>query len=125
MGCINCHHHIDLNEFNDYFVNNLFDKFSKENKTVFLLADFNTGLLNYDQVSPTNEFFDSLSSHMLLPHIVQPTKIRNNSKALIGNIYSNAITSNNISGNLTATILDHLSQLLIAPDITPIHHLQN
>ena len=125
MGCINCHHHIDLNEFNDYFVNNLLDKFSKENKTVFLLADFNTGLLNYDQVSPTNEFFDSLSSHTLLPHIVQPTKIRNNSKALIGNIYSNAITSNNISGNLTATILDHLSQLLIAPDIPPIHHLQN
>ena len=125
MGCINCHHHIDLNEFNDYFVNNLLDKFSKENKTVFLLADFNTDLLNYDQFSPTNEFFDSLSSHMLLPHIVKPTKTRNNSKALIGNIYSNAITSNNISGNLTATILDHLSQLLIAPDIPPIHHLQN
>ena len=54
---------------------------------------------------------------MLLPHIVQPTRIRNNSKTLIDNIYSNVITPNNISGNITATILDHLPQFLIAPDI--------
>ena len=33
------------------------------------------------------------------------------------NIYSNVITPNNISGNVTATILDHLPQCLIAPDI--------
>ena len=36
------------------------DKLSKKNKTVFLLGDFNVDLLNYDQHSPTNEFFDSL-----------------------------------------------------------------
>ena len=54
---------------------------------------------------------------MLLPHNVQPTRIRNNSKALIDNIYSNVITPNNISGNITATISDHLPQFLIAPDI--------
>ena len=53
----------------------------------------------------------------LLPHIVQSTRIRNNSKALIDNIYSNVITPNNISGNITATISDHLPQFLIAPDI--------
>ena len=93
------------------------DKLSKENKTVFLLGDFNIDLLNYDQHSLTNEFLDSLSSHMLLPHIVQPTRIRNNSKTLIDNIYSNVITPNNISGNITATISDHLPQFLIAPDI--------
>ena len=73
--------------------------------------------MNYDQHSLTNEFLDSLSSHMLLPHIVQPTRIRNNSKTLIDNIYSNVITPNNISGNITATISDHLPQFLIAPDI--------
>ena len=108
---------MDLNEFNDYYINNLLDKLSKENKTVFLLGDFNIDLLNYDQHSLTNEFLDSLSSHMLLPHIVQPTRIRNNSKTLIDNIYSNVITPNNISGNITATISDHLPQFLIAPDI--------
>ena len=79
-------------ECNDYYVNNLFDRLSKENKTVFLLGDFNTDLLDYDQHSFNNEFLDSLSSHMLLPHIVQPTRIRNNSKTLIYSIYSNVIT---------------------------------
>ena len=61
-------------------------------------------LFSFDQHSPTNEFFDSLSSHMLLSHIVQPTKIRNNSKSLTDNIYSNVITPNNISSNLATTI---------------------
>ena len=71
----------------------------------------------YHQHSPTNELFDSFSSHMILPHIVQPTRIRNNSKTLIDNIYSNVITPNNISSNLTATISDHLPQFFIAPEI--------
>ena len=34
VSCIYCHPHKDLNEFNDYYVNNLLDKLSKENKTV-------------------------------------------------------------------------------------------
>ena len=55
---------------------------------------------------------------MLLAHIVQLTRIRNNSKTLIDNIYSNVITPNNISGNYTVTIYDHLPQFLIAPDIS-------
>ena len=78
VGCIYRHLHMDLNGFNDQYINNLSEKISKENKTVFLLGDFNIDLLNYDQHSLTNEFLDSLSSHMLLPHIAQPTGIRNN-----------------------------------------------
>ena len=46
VGCIYRHPHIDLNEFNDYFVNNLLGKISKENKIVVLLGDFNVELLN-------------------------------------------------------------------------------
>ena len=69
------------------------DKLSKENRTVFLLGDFNMDLMNYDQHLLTNEFLESLSSHILLPHIVQPTRIRNNSKTLIDNIHSNAYLS--------------------------------
>ena len=58
-----------------------------------------------------------LFSHILLPHIVQTTIIRNNSETLIGNIYSNVITPNSISSNLTAAISEHLPQYLIAPEI--------
>ena len=116
---------MDLNEFNYYYINNLLDKLSKENKTVFLLGDFNIDLLNYDQHSLTNEFLDSLSSHMLLPHIVQPTRIRNNSKTLIDNIYSNVITPNDISGNIIATTSDHPPNFLLLLKFFLTQHLQN
>ena len=53
----------------------------------------------------------------LLYHIVQPTRITNNSKTLTENIYSNVITPNNMSGNISATTSDHLPQFLIVPDI--------
>ena len=54
---------------------------------------------------------------MFLPHIVQPTRISTTSKTLTDNIFSNIHTPNSISGNLTASISDHLPQFLIAPDI--------
>ena len=117
MFCIYRHPHMDLNEFNGYYINNILDKLSKRNKTVFVLGYFNIVLLNYDQHLITNQFLDSLSCHMLLPHIEQKKKKRNNPKTLIGNICSNVITPINISGNNTATISDHLPQFLIAPDI--------
>ena len=76
IGCIYRRHpNMDLDEFSDNYLNTLLDKISKENKSVFLLGDFNVDLLKYDKHAPTNEFLDSLSSHMFLPHIVQPTRI--------------------------------------------------
>ena len=61
FGCIYRHPHVDLNEFHGYYINNLLDKLSKENKAVSLLGDFNIDLLNYDQYSLANELLDSLS----------------------------------------------------------------
>ena len=54
---------------------------------------------------------------MLLPHIIHPSRIRNNSKSLTDNIYSNVISPNNISANITATILEHLPEFLLVPDV--------
>ena len=61
---------MDLDEFNDNCLNTLLDKISKENKSVFLLGDFNVDLLKYDKHAPTNDFLNSLSSRMFLPNIV-------------------------------------------------------
>ena len=61
------HPNMNINEFND----ELLDKLSKENKTVFLLGDFNIKLLNHVINSPAYEFLESLSSHYFLPHILQ------------------------------------------------------
>ena len=117
IGCIYRHPNMDLDEFNDNYLNTLLDKISKENKSVFLLGDFNVDLLKYDKHAPTNEFLDSLSSHMFLPHIVQPTRISTTSKTLIDNIFSNIHTPSSVSGNITSSISDHLPQFLIVPDI--------
>ena len=49
-GCIYHYPHIDLlNKVIEYYTNNLFDKLSEENKTVFVLGDLNKDLLKYDQ----------------------------------------------------------------------------
>ena len=89
------------------------------------LGDFNIDLLKYDQHSPANEFLDSLSFHMPLPHIVRPRRLRNNSKTLIDNIYSNAITPNNVLGNFIAPISNHLPNFLLLLAFSLIHDLQN
>ena len=109
VGCVYRHPVIDLNEFNYYYLHDLLHKLSSENKSVTLLGSFNFDLMKYDTHYSTNEFRDSLSSHLFLPHITQPTRIRDSSKALIDNIFSITLIENTISGNLTATTSDHLS----------------
>ena len=106
-----------IGTFNNNYLNPLLAKLSKEKKTVFLLGDFNVDLSKYEQHSPTNEFLDSLASSMFLPHVIQPTRVTSNSKSIIDNIVTNIISTDIISGNLTATISDHLPQFLIAPEI--------
>ena len=106
---------MDVSDFNKNYLNTFFDKLSKENKQVFLLGDFNINLLNYNDHQLTNEFLDSLASNSFIPYILQPTRITSHSKTLIDNIFSNIISHEMISGNITATISDHLPQFLFAP----------
>ena len=117
VGCIYQHPSMNINEFNDDYLNELLDKLSKENETILLLGDFYINLLNYDIHPPTNEFLESLSSHYFLLHILQPSRVTTNSKTLLDNIFSNMAVPNIISGNLTASISYHLPQFLVAPNI--------
>ena len=73
--------------------------------------------MKYDNHHSTNKFFDCLSSHFFLLYITHPTRIRDSSKTLIDNIFSNTLIENTISGNLTATITDHLARFIILPSI--------
>ena len=100
-----------------FHLNPLLDKMSNKSKSIFLLDDFNVDLLKYDHHIPTNEFFDSLSSYMFLPHIIQPTRVSNNSKSLIDNMFSNIVGPNSVSENLFATVSDHLPQFVIVSNI--------
>ena len=83
---------------------------------MFLLGDFNVDLMHYNEYKPTNEFLDSLTSNSYLPYIIQPSRHTSHSRTLIGNIFSNVISKDIISGNITATISDHLPQFLVSPN---------
>ena len=99
------------------YLNTFLDKLSKENKQLFLLGDFNINVLNYNDHQPTNKILDSLASNSFIPYILQPTRITSHSKTLIENTFSNIISHEVISGNITVTISDHLPQFLFAPNV--------
>ena len=86
-------------------------------KTSTILDDFNINLLNYNDHHPTNESVDSLASNSFVPYILQPTRLTSHSKTLSDNIFSNIISHQVISGNIAATISDHLPQLSFAPNV--------
>ena len=104
---------MNLNEFNDNYLNIVLQKNSKEKKSVFLLGDFNVDLLKYDKNAGTNEFIDSLSSYMYLPYILHPTRVTGHLQTIIDNIFSNYISKEAVCSNLTSTISDHLPQVTI------------
>ena len=108
---------MDLTDFNYNYLNKLLENISKEQKSTFLLGDFNVNLLNYIKHNQTNEFVDFLKSNSFIPLILQPTRITSHSNTLLDNIFSSIIEPDIISGNLTATISDHLTQFAIIPNI--------
>ena len=110
---------MDITDFNCNYLNTLIEnlKNSKEQKSVFLLGDFNVNLLNYNEHNQTNKFLDSLASNSFIPLILQPTRITSHSNTLQDNIFSNVIEPHIISGNLTTTISDHLLQFSKIPNM--------
>ena len=108
---------IGFNVFNINYLNNLLNKVSKEQKSVFLLGDFNANLLNYNNHNLTTEFLDSVTSNSFFPYVLQPTRLTSHSKTLIDNIFSNIVSPEAISRNLTLTISDHLPQLMLVPNL--------
>ena len=108
---------MDALDFKNNYFNQILEILSKEQKQVFLLGDFNLNLLNHNDHQPTNDFLDSLASNSFIPYILHPTRITSHSKTLIDNIFSNYISHEIISGNITATISDHLPKFSFVPNI--------
>ena len=108
---------MDLAEFNTTFLGPLLQKLDREDKRKYFLGDFNVDLLKIDNDSNSSSYFDSLTSHFFVPHIIHPTRITSTTKTIIDNIFSNAPNyQEGISGNLTTRLSDHLAQFLIIPD---------
>ena len=126
VGCIYKHPCMEIDEFISDYMTPLLQKLSSENKSIFLMGDFNINLLQCNDNDHISEYFNILTSNNLLPHITLPTRITDKSSTLIDNIFTNMISSNPTSGNLTLSVSDHLPQFFIMPDInkksTPIKH---
>ena len=108
---------MDVLDFKNNYLSQIFEIVSKERKQVFLLGDFNKNLLNYNDHQQKNDFLDSLASNSFIPYILHATRITSHSKTLIDNIFSNFISPEIISGNITATISEYLPQFSFAPNI--------
>ena len=69
--------------------------------------------MSYSKHNQANEVSDSIASNSFCA--INFTTIH--STTFIDKMFSNAIDSNKISGNLNATIFDHLPQFAIIPDM--------
>ena len=92
----------DLTDLNCNYLNKLLENISKEQKSFFLLGDFNVSLLNYNEHNHAYEFLDSLASNSFITLILQPTRITSHSNTLIDNIFSNVLDPD--TGSLTTII---------------------
>ena len=66
-----------------------FETMSNENKTCYLMGDFNIDLLKEEVCRPIRDYFNLLFSHSFLPKIVKPTRITPTTATLIDNILTN------------------------------------
>ena len=101
---------MDVTDFKNNYLSQIFEIESKEQKQVFLIGKFNINNLNYNDHQPTNDFLDSLASSSFIPYILHPIRITDHSKTLIDNTFSNFVSADIISGNIAAFISDHLPQ---------------
>jgi hypothetical protein len=85
-----------------------------------LIGDFNLNLLNWDSLSPTEEFLNTLGTYFYNPHILQPTRMTHHLVTLIDNIFLNAISHHTISGNVVYDISDHLPNFLILNNVSTL-----
>ena len=78
---------MDLIDFKCNYLNKLLANISKEQKSIFLLGDFNVNLLNYNEHNQASKFLDSLASNSFIPLILQSTRITSHSDTLIDNVF--------------------------------------
>ena len=75
IGCIYCHPSVNP-ELTDFYMSDLLQKVSKEDKTIMLMGDFNIDLLKCDTNADSRAFLDSMCKKFFLPYITTPTRVK-------------------------------------------------
>ena len=115
------HLNMNLDEFNEFYRNDLLDKLSKENKVSFETSKINLLIMitAYEQMNFLILYFHNCFWPIYLnlkEWLVKVTKWQSD-KTLIQNMLSNELSISILSYNATSSILDHLPQFLIVSNI--------
>ena len=109
----------DIRDFLEKF-NEILAKITRNDKYCYLGGDYNIDLFHYSDHAPTQEFVDSLFSHMFIPLINRPTRITAHSATLIDNIFTNNVRCKHFNGIVINDISDHLPVFVYEVDETEI-----
>ena len=71
---------------------------NKSMNEVVIVGDMNLDLLKYENHIPTSSYLDIMTSNLLLPRIVRPTRIKNQSATLIDHIFTKDNENTLVSG---------------------------
>ena len=100
---------------------------TKRNKKKIIVAgDFNVDLLKINDHVKTNDFLNTLISYSLIPTIVRPTRITDNTAALIDNIFVDIGYIVHSSGIIYDDLSDHFptfTELLLKNPLSDNPHL--
>ena len=73
-------------DFNTNYLTPLLEKLNREDKFV-LIGDFYINLMKIYSENGNYQFYNTLCSHLFSPPILQPTRVTEKSKKLIGSIF--------------------------------------
>ena len=93
------------------YLSNILEDFSRKNKNIFVMGDFNIDLLHYESCSFSQSLLDLTQSLSFFPTIDKLTRVYGNSATLIDNIFSNDLDSFQLSGNIVSDVSDHFVQV--------------
>ena len=95
--------------FNDFLekLNDLLVHISTENKTCYLVGDFNVDISKNLDVNNVTQFVSLLSSENMFCSITKPTRVTGHSATIIDHIWSNNVFNHLKSAILLSNISDH------------------
>ena len=97
-------------------LNNILTSVEVNNKHCILIGDFNINLLSSKENTRCQEFIDTVLSYSFVPLITRPTRITDQSRTLIDNIFTN-INPIPKGGIILSDITDHFPVFAIMPHI--------
>ena len=125
FGVIYRHPNTDIDIFSTEVLTKLTSTVINEKRECIIMGDFNINLLNYQSDAATADFFNTFSSALCQPLILQPTRITRTSQTLINNIFINKLEYKCTSGNINTSISNHFPQFTHIQRLTEFTNLKN